>query len=145
MKRSLLVVMMLVLGIASDRSVAVAQDQPQDGGPYEAYAGLYDIIGRYPDSQKTYTGTLLATATKDHLTFVRTIAGKKSNGEMVLKEISDQTVLEVSFVEGGKKYKGTFLSRVDTGNNELVSGWFWPVGAGSKKHGLESWFSKADE
>ena len=116
----------------------------QDESPLQEFmVGHYVIIGRYPDSEKTYSGTMTIESVKDGYVITREINGKKISGKGKWDKVTADKipVLTIQFAENGDPYAGMFLIKSDLDNYARATGVFWKKD--NKKPGLEAWFSGA--
>ena len=115
---------------------------------YSFVLGNYIIIGKYPDSEKTYSGKMTIAEGKEtdsvrYCEVIRHINGKEIKGKAwVAKATSDQIpILRIQFTDNKKQYDGAFLIKGDLDNYARATGTFW--GKDTKKPGLEAWFAGA--
>ncbi len=107
-------------------------------------AGKYTLIGKKPDSNKTYHGTIVFSYTDEakELSFTRYIKGKKTKGIAKIEKAlaGEAEVLRLRFKENRKEYEGTFLWRSDLDNYGRLSGFIYQKNGGTNKPGLEAYF-----
>ncbi len=121
----------------------VAQEKTSNAETYSYLAGQFELIGRLPDSAKTYQGTVRLVLDGARLRMERTIDGKKAVGSAKL-DVSGSDRVEVlrgSFTIAGDKYEATYLWRSDLDNYPIVTGRVF--GDGTKMPGIEAWFPLA--
>jgi len=120
-------------------------ESPELGGPPADYfLGKYEVIGRKPGSNATYSGTLELTAVPDDaFVVIRRVGDHKVEGTAALERASSPAdhpvVLRVQFKYGGHEYEGTFLWRSDFDNYPRLTGLIFERGK-KKSVGLEAWF-----
>lgn len=65
---------LMLAGIAALPAYAVEEDEPFQ---WEFVTGRFELIGRYPDSQRTYTGTARIERVGKQIRLTREVGGKK--------------------------------------------------------------------
>ena len=107
-------------------------------------AGNYSLIGKKPDSNKTYLGTIVFTYEEGskELKFIRTIEGKKTTGIAKIEKAlaGEAEVLRLRFKENKIEYEGTFLWRSDLDNYGRLSGFIYQKNGVTQNPGLEAYF-----
>jgi hypothetical protein len=137
--RQLVIIPMLFL-----YALALAEPQNTDTDDlYNFLAGSYELIGRYPDSNMTYTGTVVLTKTGDYFEVVRTIKNIviRGTGRIEAATADTITVLRFRFLDGNKRYEGTYLIDTDLDNYARLTGYVYLKNGGTKKPGLEALFA----
>lgn len=139
MKRCLLVVALLLTAMAAAAS-ASTPDGPIDGR-LKYLAGSYALIGKHPDSEKTYAGRITVLPHEQGLKITRAINGRsiQARGELSTATPDRISVLRVSFKEHGKLHEETCLISSDLDNYPRVSCYL--QNKFTKKVGLEAWFA----
>ncbi len=135
----------VVLGaslIVSCHSAAAQKRAPvkPDQETYGYLSGQFELIGRFPDSTKTFRGTVRLTFDGTRLRVERTVDGKTVIGSAKL-DVSGPDRLEVlraSFPISGKDYEATYLWRSDLDNYPILTGRVFT--RGTKSPGVEVWF-----
>ena len=102
----------------------------------------YEVVGRYPESGSTYSGTLTLTRKDNELVMTREIRGKKGIGTARLAGATADalTVLKAEFIEGKQKYQATYIICSDLDNYARLSGWTYFKSRETKKPGMETLF-----
>lgn len=120
-------------------STARAED-PATIAPH--MVGNYIVVGRYPDSEKTYQGQVTLTQDGSGLKMARTIDGKVVEGTATLAEATADKlpVLRIRFEAEGKKFEGVYQWKTDLDNYFRFTGYIYLPGADHKVPGLEVWF-----
>ncbi len=132
------IVVMAMLAVA-----AWAQDAAEDmESLYQFLAGKYEIIGRQPDSNVTYTGSGVLNANKHGLEVLRTLNGKtlKGTGRIEFATPDKIKVLRIRFEDGSQKYEGTFMIGSDLDNYARLTGCLYLQTGKTQRLGLEAWF-----
>jgi len=109
---------------------------------YEFLQGTYELIGRVPDSNKTYTGKVVLRKSGDYFEVIRRIEGKEIKGiGKIERATADKIrVLRVRFVDGNKSYEATYLIGSDLDNYGRLTGYLYLKEGGTKVPGLEALF-----
>lgn len=111
----------------------------------EYLEGKYILIGKKPDSQETFTGTVTLKRNKDHLEVTRVVNGHTLHGVATFHAISpDQlVVLTMRFLGESSNLAGTYLYSNDTNNYPRLTGYFGETNKNEKMSGLEALFPVA--
>lgn len=106
--------------------------------------GEYQVIGRWPDSDSTYTGMVTLRGAGDSLVVIRRIAGRevRGSGRIETATADSVAVLRLRFIRGHQRYEGTYLIGSDLDNYPRLSGYIYLRRGGTKRAGLEAWFIK---
>ena len=109
---------------------------------YGFLEGPYDLIGRLPDSNITYTGKMVLRKTDGKLEVIRRIEGKeiKCVGNIEMATADKIKVLRIRFVDENKNYEATYLIDSDFNNYGRLTGYLYLKGDGTKNPGLEALF-----
>ena len=109
---------------------------------YRFLEGTYHLIGRLPDSNKTYTGKMILKKSDDKLDVIRIIEGKKTNGLGMIETVSVDKikVLRIRFKDENKHFEATYLIDSDLDNYGRLSGYLYLQKGGNKMPGLEALF-----
>jgi hypothetical protein len=104
--------------------------------------GTYDIVGRWPDSSETYTGTVVIENRGGHFLVSRMVNGEKIH---CVGRITDATgdkikVLTVNFFQNNRAYAATYLINSDLDNTARLTGYIYLKTGGTKQPGLEALF-----
>lgn len=113
--------------------------------PIEFLVGTYDVIGRYPDSEQLYTGTVaisLSDTATNSVSVTRTIGEISTQGEGELTTATGDAiaVLRVVFQEAGRAMETTYLIDSDLDNYARLTGYVYMQGGGTRIPGIESLF-----
>jgi hypothetical protein len=110
---------------------------------YDFLIGSYEVIGRWPDSHKTYTGRVDVSHKDGHLALIRDVDGKKTkcNGRIDSLGADDIKVLRVNFNHSGNDYNGTYIIKSDLDNYGRLTGYVYLANGATRKVGLEALFS----
>ena len=129
----------IILLIISE-PVALAEDDTEF--LYGFLDGSYELVGRWPDSNKTYSGKIILE--KDHGQFrvVRIIDGNKiiGIGKIVTATPDKVKVLRIRFRQEGQEYEGTYLIGSDLDNYGRLTGYLYLKKGNTKNPGLEAFF-----
>jgi len=122
-------------------SSALAQDKGLEY-LYDFLQGQYQVVGREPDSDRTYTGTVILRKENGQLKVIRKINGEEIEGVGKIETVTadEVTVLRVRFVQTGKKYEVTYLIHSDLDNYARLSGYLYLQDGKTKRAGLEALF-----
>jgi hypothetical protein len=121
-----------------------AQDRDEDPDfPSQFVLGTYEVVGRRPDANATYTGTAILKAGQDGLALVRTVDGATSTGTGRIETSGpDRTkVLRLRFSDAGGAWEGTYLIASDLDNYARLTGYWYPQTGKTLRPGLEAWFN----
>lgn len=119
---------------------AGATDKPEDNR-LNYLKGSYAIIGKHPDSEQTYSGSITVLPHEQGLKITRVINGRsiEARGELSTATPDQIPVLRVSFKQHGKLHEETCMVSSDLDNYPRVS--CYVERKFTKKVGLEAWFS----
>ena len=109
---------------------------------YNFLKGSYELIGRFPDSNMTYTGKVVLKKSGDYLEVIRTIKNKviKGTGKIETATADKIKVLRIRFMDENKTYEGTYLIDSDLDNYARLTGYLYLKEGGTKEPGLEALF-----
>jgi hypothetical protein len=109
---------------------------------YGFLKGPYQVIGRLPDSNKTYTGTVVLKNEDDRFEIIRMIEGNmiKGTGKIETAIAEKTKVLRVHFIEKNKHYEVTYLIHSDLDNYGRLTGYLYLKKGQTKMPGLEALF-----
>ncbi len=109
---------------------------------YDFLSGTYVLVGRAPESSRTYTGKMLLSGGNGKFEVTRIIEGKtvKGTGRIETATGDRIKVVRVRFTEGGKKYETTYLIGSDLDNYGRLSGYLYLKQGNTVKPGLEVLF-----
>ncbi len=120
-----------------------AQENPNEF-LFDFLPGSYTVIGRQPDSEILYQGTMIITAQEQQFIITRVINGDSVTvvGKLGTATTDSVPVLKVGFEQNGRLYEITYLIHSDLDNYARLTG-YWYLGQGkTKKPGLEAAFAK---
>jgi len=140
MKHLPVILLFLLLSIGS----VLAQDQNASSAHalYSFLDGSYRLIGKYPDSDETYSGKVVLAYAKKGLSVSRLIDNRKIQGKGTLEAATGDAVqvLRVRFLQDGQTYEATYLINSDLDNYARLSGYYYRQDGTTKDPGLEAWF-----
>jgi hypothetical protein len=120
-----------------------AQDRDEEiESLYQFLHGKYELIGRRPDSNETYTGTAVLKAAQDGLEVLRTVNGAtiKGTARMELATHDKVKVLRMRLIDADLGYEATFVVGSDLDNYARLTGYVYPRENKTRRPGLEAWF-----
>ena len=100
-----------------------AQDRDEEiESLYQFLHGKYELIGRRPDSNETYTGTAVLKAAQDGLKVLRTVNGVtiKGTGSIELATHDKVKVLHLRLIDEDVGYEATFMVGSDLNNYATI-------------------------
>jgi hypothetical protein len=132
---------LVVTAILISVSGAWAQDAEKNF-LYGFLEGTYQVIGRWPDSNETYTGKVVLNRKGDHLQVIRSVNGDKVQGVGRIAYITADkiSVLKVQFIHHDKDYEATYLIHSDLDNYARLSGHLYLKSGETKQPGMEALF-----
>jgi len=141
MKNFCLVLVLLAISLSTVWARGPENNSEEDS-LYAFLEGTYYLIGRLPDSTKTYSGKVVLKKTDDAFQVTRVINGKKIKGFGKLEAATaDKTkVLRIRFIDENKNYEATYLINSDLDNYARLSGYLYVIQGGTKVPGLEALF-----
>lgn len=139
MKKFKLITLLLLMVTTT---FAIAKDDEDIDFLYSYLQGEYILIGKAPDSNSTYHGTVKLNKIKNRLQFIRVISNKEIKGEAKIEYATDRVkVLRVNFIEDNEKYEATYLINSDLDNYGRLSGFLYEKSGKTKVPGFEALFS----
>ena len=113
---------------------------------YGFLKGSYELVGRWPDSNETYSGKIILEKDHGHFNVVRLINGKKISGiGKIETATSDEVkVLRIRFKQDEREYEGTYLIGSDLDNYGRLTGYLYLENGKTKNPGLEALFIVLD-
>lgn len=125
--------------------IGMTQALPQDSDTVFLYGfleGRYHLIGKAPDSDTTYSGTVVLERSADHLRVARTIHGKTiENTGIIATATADKIkVLRVEFTRNHQLYEATYLIHSDLDNYARLTGYLYLKNGKTEPPGLEALF-----
>lgn len=111
---------------------------------YDFLVNQYTVIGKYPESNDTYTGSISFSSHNDSLKMTRIIDGKKTMGRAWIAEVlADKIkVLKAEFDSDGRTYEITYLIDSDLDNYARLSGLVYFKFEKTRRPGMEALFIK---
>lgn len=109
--------------------------------------GKYVIIGRKPNSDQVYQGSLSVKQEADSLLITRIIENRIVRGTAAIEHATadEISVLRIRFVENDLQYEGTFLISSDLDNYPRLTGYIYLRDSSTKRVGLEAWFADSGQ
>ena len=108
--------------------------------------GSYELVGRWPDSNETYSGKIILEKDRGHVRVVRLINGKKITGVGKIETATSDKVkvLRIRFKQDDREYAGTYLIGSDLDNYARLTGYLYLMNGKTKNPGLEAFFIDID-
>ncbi len=133
----------ILIFLSLPASVLAGNDEENTDFTYGFLIGSYEVIGRYPDSNETYTGKVIIKKSQETLEVFRIIDNKTIKGAASLDLVTADKikVLRVGFTENETEYEATYLIDTDLDNYGRLTGYIYLKEGGTKKPGLEALFS----
>ncbi len=145
MKRSINYAVALLLIL----SLPVLAGKPlQDGEKEDSLLtfleGSYDVVGKYPDGGKTYSGTVTLERRGNKLLMTRNIRGRKTTSSATLIAITADAirVLRADFMENRQKLQATYSIGSDADNYARLTGRVYIAGRETREPGMEALFMR---
>jgi ribosomal protein L19 len=109
---------------------------------YSFLRGTYQVIGRWPDSNESYSGKVIIKSKGDHLQLLRSINGEaiEGIGRIATVTFDKIKVLRVEFSQRGRRYKATYMIDSDLDNYARLTGHLYLKTGETKRPGLEALF-----
>lgn len=109
---------------------------------YGALAGDYDLVGRRPDSEETYSGRVTFTPVDGGLVVTRTVDGENETGRAHIeyRTADKRPVLMIAFDEDGGAWESWCLYRFDLDNDARLTCLWRFAGTEPEHPGLEALF-----
>lgn len=109
---------------------------------YTFLQGTYEVVGRWPDSLQTYTGTMILSRNTDCFKVLRTISGEEIEavGKIETATVDKIKVLRIRFPRGGEQYEATYLIGSDLDNYGRLTGYVYSKERPTEQPGLEALF-----
>ena len=113
---------------------------------YDFLRGSYELVGRWPDSNETYSGKIVLEKDREHFRVVRLINGKKITGIGKIETATPDKfkVLRIRFKQDEREYEGTYLIGSDLDNYGRLTGYLYLENGKTKNPGLEAFFIVLD-
>jgi len=125
-------------------TLVLAQDHDagEEVALYNFLNGSYRLIGKYPDSEKTYSGKVVFKYAQGKLGVVRMINNREIQGLGNLEAATADRIkiLRVRFQQDKQRYEATYLIGSDLDNYGRLSGHWYREDGSTKKPGLEALF-----
>ncbi len=111
---------------------------------YDFLPGIYEAIGRIPDCDSLYSGTVSFKNTEKGLEVIRQIQGREVKGTVHIEKAAagDATVLRVRYKKNSQAFEITYLIQSDLDNYGRLSGYVYRTDGTTKQPGLEVLFHK---
>ena len=108
----------------------------------EFVLGQYRLIGKGPDSDRTYSGQVEIFSESGKLRFRRVIADSTVNGEAAVVDAAggETNVLRMQFNKDGVAYEDTCLIQSDLDNYARISCYLYRRDGATREPGLEALF-----
>ena len=137
MKQLILIAVLMLVTLSS----AFAEEDESEF-LYGFLEGTYAVVGRWPNSDKTYSGKVILRRNRDHLKVVRMIHGEEGEGIGNIETATADRVkvLRIHFSQGDKKYQATYLINSDLDNYGRLTGYVYLQHGKTKQPGLEALF-----
>ncbi len=135
-------VIIIAIFFVSDACAQVSVEAQGNEFLYGFLKGPYQVIGRLPDSSKTYTGRVVFKNEYDHFEIIRMIEGNmiKGTGKIETSTAEKTKVLRVHFIEKNKHYEVTYIIHSDLDNYGRLTGYLYLKKGQTKMPGLEALF-----
>jgi len=113
---------------------------------YGFLKGSYELVGRWPDSNETYSGKIILEKDRGRFRVVRLINGKKITGIGKIETATPEKVkvLRIRFKQDEREYEGTYLIGSDLDNYGRLTGYLYLKNGKTKNPGLEAFFIVLD-
>lgn len=123
-------------------SIGTASAQDQNAALCHFLEGFYKVVGKYPDSDETYAGTVRLIYDQGQLRVVRRINNKTITAHASIQEkTADKIkVLSVRFRQDGQKYEAVYLIDADLDNYGRLSGYWYREDSSTREPGMEALF-----
>ena len=119
--------------------------EDNDGFLHSFIEGDYILIGKAPDSDRTYHGKVKILKNGGGLDVVRIIDKKEIKAKGKIETAADNVkVLRVRFKKENQVYEGTYLLDSDLDNYGRLTGYVYLKAGGTRKAGLEALFINHD-
>ncbi|HGY55533.1 MAG TPA: hypothetical protein ENK44_07530 [Caldithrix abyssi] len=108
--------------------------------------GRYEVIGRWPESDSLYAGSVAIRNIEGRLQMIRNINGHTTTCTARIEPaaMAETQVLRARFSVNGMYYEATYLIHSDLDNYARLSGYVYQKGKQTKRPGLEALFIKLD-
>jgi len=141
MKTISVIMLMLIVSF----SAGFAQENEKDADLEflsEFLNGSYHLIGKQPDSERTYSGKVTIWFVGGQWEVTRIIEGHeiKGIGKVEIAAMGEEKVLRVRFRQKKRGYEVTYLIDSDLNNYGRLSGYLYLEEGGTKSPGLEALF-----
>lgn len=108
--------------------------------PYDSIIGLYECIGRWPDSAETYSGRVEISHASEGIRIIRNINGQRveARGQFGTATPDEVQVLKVNFRQNRIDYEETCMLSTDLDNYPRMTCYLYSPK--TKEVGLEALF-----
>jgi hypothetical protein len=133
-----------VLTPALTASADQTADREREDFLLSSLVGSYQVIGRSPDSAKTYTGRMNIIRKGNKLILEKEINGVKIAGEASVQPATADKVpvIRAAWKQGKIGYGATYLIHTDLDNYPRLTGYIYYSGRKTRAPGLETLFSE---
>ncbi len=134
-------ILIVLLAMAASFSLPAENISPH---MYDLLVGEYHLLGKMPDSDKTYIGEVTFERTDAGLGMTRRVNGKELTGSARFEAATGDNVpvLRIGFSDGGHDYEGTYLWSMDLDNHARMTGYIYRPDMATDDPGLEALFIK---
>ena len=108
--------------------------------PYDSIIGLYECIGRWPDSNEAYSGRVEISHASEGVKVIRDLKGQRveARGQFRTATPDEVQVLKVNFRQNGIDYEETCMLSTDLDNYPRMTCYLYSPK--TKEVGLEALF-----
>lgn len=147
MKRTLAVIFAASIFLTAAANVPGGEpgaDREKEDFLLSTLVGSYEVIGRLPESRKTYSGKVVISREGDKLVLERTVNGTKYTAEAsVGTATADKVpVVRAAWKQGRTGYGATYLMHTDLDNYPRLTGYVYFSGRRNGTPGIEALFSR---
>lgn len=109
---------------------------------YTFLQGTYQIIGRWPNTDESYSGKIVLKRKGDHFQVLRSVNGEEAEGiGRIATATADKIkILNVEFSQRGCDYMATYMINSDLDNYARLTGYLFIQNAETRRPGLEALF-----
>lgn len=118
-----------------------------EDGLSQFLAGTYEVVGRLPDSEQVYSGTLqLKLAERRGFTFTKKVANLTITGKAKIEKAlaGEAKVLRMHFEQDAQAYESTCLISSDLDNYARLTCQTYLQNGSTKRAGQEALFMQQD-
>ncbi len=149
-KVSFLTLILVLIGISACQveleEPLLSSEQEAIRIPAEFVVGSYEVIGRYPDSEQLYSGTVeinVSDTESNALSITRTIGGIATRGKGTITTTTSDAivVMRVEFEEEAGMLEATYLIASDLDNYARLTGYVYAEDERTSLPGIEVLFN----